>query len=161
MAKKFEGLRKRLRKSQWQRVLPEVRSISTIDLACKAENAFEKLIWLCLGILGIVWATYFVGLIIQDENPIVTVAQEVELTEIRKPAITICTKGTPKFGIVERVGNHLNPGNLPQIVSGWFAKMIVCGLLHNRPSYTFSYESFRKVCPANVQSNKTSCEVII
>ena len=68
-----EGLRKRLRKSQWERVLPEIRSVSTIDLAFKAENVLEKLIWLILGMLGIVWASYFVGLIIEDENPIVTV----------------------------------------------------------------------------------------
>ena len=153
-----EGLRKRLRKSQWERVLPEIRSVSTIDLAFKAENVLEKLIWLILGMLGIVWASYFVGLIIEDENPIVTVEKDVKLTEIKKPAITVCSKGSNKFGVVDRLGNHLDANNLPEIFSAWFTKMMVCRLLYDMPYVSFSYENFINVCPKHVQSNITSCE---
>ena len=115
----FGGLRKRLRKSQLQTILPEVRSVATIDLACKAENVIEKLIWLSLGILGIVWAAYFVALIVEDENPVVKVELDVPLTEIRKPAITICSKGSTKFGIVERrpLANRILKYSIPIVNS--------------------------------------------
>ena len=158
MTKVFKGLRKRLPKSQIQQILPEVKSVTTIDLACKAENVIEKLIWLSLGILGIIWAAYFVALIIQDENPVVKVELDVPLTEIRKPAITICNKGSTKYGIVERLGNHLDSKDLPGKVSTWYAKMILCRMLYNGPSFVLSYQAFRKVCPSKVQTNNTSCE---
>ena len=80
-------------KSRLQKVSSEVRSIGTIDLACKAENFLGKLFWSSLLVLGVAWAVYFVGMLFDEENPIMTTIEETELEEVTKPAITFCPKG--------------------------------------------------------------------
>ena len=115
-------------KSKWRLVAPEIRSIGAIDLALQAENVLEKVLWLSLAIIGVAWAVYFIGLIIIDENPIVTTIEDVQLTEIEKPAITICPQGTTKFAIADRLGNFLSSENqyMPPEILNWYRKMTLC-----------------------------------
>ena len=39
----------------------ELRSIKTIDLAYKASNFLEKLLWILVGTIGAGWVVYFVA----------------------------------------------------------------------------------------------------
>ena len=100
------GLRKR--KLKWSKVTPELKGVATIDLACKAESIVGKLFWSSLGVLGIVWAIYFVSIIVLDENSLVTSIAEVSLMEVNKPALTMCSKSSARSAFVERLGNFLD-----------------------------------------------------
>ena len=46
----------------FREVLVELRNITTIDLACKTSNLLEKILWSLIGIIGTIWAVYFVTL---------------------------------------------------------------------------------------------------
>ena len=46
----------------FKEVLVELRNITTIDLACKTSNLLEKILWSLIGIIGTIWAAYFVTL---------------------------------------------------------------------------------------------------
>ena len=46
----------------YKEVLVELRNITTIDLACKTSNLLEKTLWSLIGIIGTIWAVYFVTL---------------------------------------------------------------------------------------------------
>ena len=39
----------------------ELRSIKTIDLAYKATNLLEKILWILIGTIGTGWVVYFVA----------------------------------------------------------------------------------------------------
>ena len=45
---------------RYKEILAELRTITTIDLACKAANYLEKIFWTLIGISGTVWAIYFI-----------------------------------------------------------------------------------------------------
>ena len=111
----------------------EFRSVLTIDLACKAEGVLGKLFWSSLGVIGILWAAYFISLLVIGGNPIVISIEEISLKEIDKPAITIHTKGTSKFALAERLGNFIHPGfeNLPKDIMTWISTMVVCGSVYS------------------------------
>ena len=56
---------------QWWKEIPNIcRGIVTIDLTFKAPNVLEKLIFISMGILGMLWITYFVMHLATDANPI-------------------------------------------------------------------------------------------
>ena len=38
----------------------------------------------------------------------------VETTDLKYPAVTLCPKVTTRWGIVERLGNYIDPLNLPE-----------------------------------------------
>ena len=42
-----------------QEIVSGIRSITTVDLALKASNLFEKTLWTLIGISGTIWAMYF------------------------------------------------------------------------------------------------------
>ena len=168
MISENKGIRNRSRglpKFHWRKILPEVKSVATIDLACKAENIVEKIFWIVFGILGVAWGTYFVGLIIQDDNPRVTINEDVRLTQIDKPAITVCQKGSTKFGIVERLGNLVSKEKIPDVIMDWQMRMILCGTLLNTNGVqsNIAGEHFRAKCPVENQAvymSKQECKVI-
>ena len=43
-----------------QELIVELRNITTIDLTYKAANLLEKILWAFIGIIGTVWAVYFI-----------------------------------------------------------------------------------------------------
>ena len=46
-------------------VFDELRNITLIDLTYKASNCFEKLLWTLMGIIGVIWAIYFVSFMVR------------------------------------------------------------------------------------------------
>ena len=121
----------------YKEVYVELRRITTIDLVSKSSNLLEKLLWSLIGIIGTIWAVYFITLqVIQlysitnfsiiflqvttflkviswDESPSVLIQGNIETTDLKYPAVTICPKVSTRYGIVERLGNYINPLNLP------------------------------------------------
>ena len=118
------------------KIFEELRSVMTIDLAYKAEGIIGKLFWSTLGFIGILWAIYFISLIVLGGNPIVTSVGEISLREIEKPAISFRTKGTPKSAFAERLGNFISPekDNLPEKVKNWIRLMMLCGSVLSNPT---------------------------
>ena len=46
----------------YKEVFAELRNITTIDFASKASNFLEKILWSLIGIIGTIWAIYFITL---------------------------------------------------------------------------------------------------
>ena len=102
-------------KQKLQHLFKEVKSIKAIDLACKGVNVFERLFWIIIGFTGFVWAFWFIPDQVQlwNDNPSIITKNNVELSDIEYPAITIAPPGSTKYAIAERLGNYLNPENIP------------------------------------------------
>ena len=90
------------------------RSITSIDLTFKAPNVIEKLIWAIIGMFGLFWAIYFVTYLMTVKNPITFTSLDVKLSDLKYPAMTVCSETSTKFAIAERMGNYLN-GNSPKL----------------------------------------------
>ena len=85
-----------------------LRGIVSIDLTFKASNVLEKLIWTSIGIIGTLWAIYFIAFLVTNKNPIIDTSLDVKLSDLKYPAMTICSETSTKFAIAERLGNYLN-----------------------------------------------------
>ena len=107
---------KMLQSTSYKEAFAELRNITTIDWACKAASFLEKGLWAFIGIIGTIWAVYFISLqfISFDENASVLIQGNSEETELKYPAITICPKVATKSGIVERLANYIDPDKLPE-----------------------------------------------
>ena len=157
------GLRKR--KLKWSKVTPELKGVATIDLACKAESIVGKLFWSSLGVLGIVWAIYFVSIIVLDENSLVTSIAEVSLMEVNKPALTMCSKSSARSAFVERLGNFLDSKQLPNPILNWRRLMKRCGSIYsndiNNPKLELlKMKSFKHACDFLGEGNE-GCNVSV
>ena len=88
----------------------ELRNITTIDLAFQAKNILEKILWAIIGIIGTVWVFYFIGVQFKfwAQHPYLVTKGDFKLADITYPAITICSKGSTKYGIAERLGNYID-----------------------------------------------------
>ena len=76
-------------------LVEEIRGITTIDLAFKANNVLEKILWIIILLLGTVWASYFITVQFRQwvEHPsIITKEEFVMLSDIDFPVMTICSK---------------------------------------------------------------------
>lgn len=103
-------------KSKIKHLFNETKSIKSIDLACKATSIIERLLWVVVGLSGIGWAVWFIPDQFQlwADNPTIITRDNAKLSDIRYPAITIMPPGTSKYGIGERLGNYINPENMPR-----------------------------------------------
>ena len=125
-----------LQSTSYKEAFAELRNITTIDWACKAASFLEKGLWAFIGIIGTIWAVYFISLqfISFDENASVIIKGNSDETKLKYPAITICPKISTKYGIAERLANYIDPYQLPekflQLKNGFFA----CGLGTLSPS---------------------------
>ena len=93
-----------------EKVWKELRNITTIDLAFQAKNILEKILWVIIGIIGTVWVFYFIGVQFKfwAQHPYHVTKGDFKLADINYPAITICSKGSTKYGIAERLGNYID-----------------------------------------------------
>ena len=88
-------------KNRSQALIDELRGITTIDLAFKSVNILEKIIWIIILIIGTVWACYFIQLqfLIWAEQPsIIVKSDNVKLSDVKYPAMTICSKAVFPIG---------------------------------------------------------------
>ena len=96
-------------------IVNELKHIQTVGSAFRAENLLEKIFWALIGILGIAWAFYFLPLqySLWTNNPAMISLKNVPLSDLDYPSLTLFPNGITKYAIAERLGNYLNPDNLP------------------------------------------------
>ena len=66
MVNPVKNLLDKLKKISLKDLLQEVKKIASIGLECKASTIIEKLLWIVLGISGVVWAVFFLTIQVQD-----------------------------------------------------------------------------------------------
>ena len=109
----MKKIRKKVTKVAVKNFWDEVQKISTVGFACTSKIFIEKLLWITLGVIGLVWISFVLTVQFQDweENAGVLTKRNFDL---KYPAITICPKVSTKYAIVERLGNYIDPLNLPE-----------------------------------------------
>ena len=55
---------------------------------------------------------FFLKAISWGENPSVLIQGNIEATDLKYPAVTICPKVSTRYGIAERMGNYIQPSKL-------------------------------------------------
>ena len=124
---------KMLQSTSYKEAFAELRNITTIDWACKAASFLEKGLWAFIGIIGTIWAVYFISdqFISFDENASVLTQGNSEVMELKYPAVTICPKVSTKYGIAERLANFIDPEHLPEKLLVLKKKFLKCSLRKN------------------------------
>ena len=121
-------------KQKLQQFFNEIKSIKAIDLACKGANVFERIFWIIIGFTGFAWAFWFIPDQVQlwNDNPSMITQDNVELSDIEYPAITIVPPGSTKYAIAERLGNYLSPENIPDGVSKMIDIYLKCFTIYKQ-----------------------------
>ena len=152
-------------KVKWPEIKAEIHDIATIGLVAKSSYLIEKLIWLILGIVGLAWLSYVIYLVVLDDNPTVTNIENLDLTDIDEPAITICSESMNRVGIADRIGNSIESSKLKELIAKWSGIMKLCATMYSQVSPTDKnsngYESqkkFESICFSNGKMPK-SCQV--
>lgn len=109
----------------------EVKNVRSIELALGSVNLVERGFWTLLGVVGIVWACYFIpGQInLWKENPSIITKGQVDLADLQYPGISIAMPGSTKYGIIERLGNHLKADDPPEYFVEFRKLFLKCGLM--------------------------------
>ena len=97
-----------------------------------------------------------------------------ETIDLKYPAVTICPKVSTKYGIAERLGNYIDPNDLPDKVLFLKKELFKCGLNKRKVELSSStiLETFYKgncqnPCPINAKlcfwlpeaTSKEKCKV--
>ena len=61
-------------------------------------------------------------------NASVLIQGDTDAIDLKYPAVTICTKVSTKYGIAERLGNYIDPNNLPDKAMLLKREMFKCSL---------------------------------
>ena len=98
-------------KGMYKNLIDGCREFTTFDLTYKTSSVLEKLLWITLGVLGVIWVINVITNLIHvfEEGPSIISKRNIELNKIINPAITICYDGSPKYDIAEQLGNYLDP----------------------------------------------------
>ena len=84
-----------------------------------------------------------------DQSPSVLTQGNIETTDLKYPAVTLCPKVSTRYGIVERLGNYIDPLNLPKEFLSLRHDFFLCasGLLKKVKSMDgSSKEAYETVC---------------
>ena len=94
-----------------QKLLEQLDGVSTINFVSNAASIFEKLFWIVLALTGSAWIlSVIVNQVIHwEDNPVIKTEDFVKLSDVKKPSITFCAKGLLDHGIMERMGNYIDP----------------------------------------------------
>ena len=117
-------------KREEDNILVGIKEVKSIGLASKAPNCLEKLLWIFVGIFGLGWSVYFLSnqFLMWNDNPIIVKKVDVKLNEINYPAMTICSRSSTRYAIAERLGNHIDPENIPEDLISLLKRIKMCPL---------------------------------
>ena len=89
----------------------ELTNIRTLDLISRTSNILEKIFWAIIAICGTIFIYDVVVIQLQNwkDNPTLATTVSKRLQDLPLPAITFCHKGLQKYGLVEHLGNHIDP----------------------------------------------------
>ena len=76
-------------------LIQSLKRIVTLELASISSNLFERVLWLLIAVIGTIWGYYFMKSLIDTwiESPLIISKGNVDLTDLKYPAITFCSKG--------------------------------------------------------------------
>ena len=143
----------------------ELKNIRTVELTLATKNFLERIFWIILGITGIAWAFYFLPSnfeIWKKNQPIINKAN-VNLSQIKHPAITITAPGTTKYAIAERLGNYVNPEKIPEELRELRNLIFNCANGDSSDDRK-NYDSYIDSCVFHsiiLLSEKASCQVVL
>ena len=142
----------------YKEVFVELRNIKTIDLAYKAANVLEKILWVLMGMIGATWAVYFITS--WDDDASVLTQGDSNTLELKYPAVTICPKVSTKYAIAERLGNYIDPMNLPKELLSLRQDFLLCatGLIKKALSYK-SYKQWYGFYCGGLPFRRNGCKV--
>ena len=109
------------------KILEELRTFGTVDLACKATNILEKALWIAILMTGTLWAVYFIILSLKELQKDQTIVSKgsVKLNELNYPAITVCSEVSPKYALAEQLGNFFDTEKvLPEELADIFSDLL-------------------------------------
>ena len=98
-------------------VKEELTNIRTFDLITRTKSILEKIFWAIVAISGTIFIYHVVVLQLENwrDNPTLVTTVTKKLADMPLPAITFCHKGLQKYGLVEHLGNFINPAtNVPK-----------------------------------------------
>ena len=95
-------------------LIDQFKNFTTFGLIYKASSLLEKIFWALFAIGGTLWIGEVVlySVVHWNENPILVTKTSKDLSDIKAPAVTFCSKGMSEYTLVERFGNYLDPTNL-------------------------------------------------
>ena len=99
----------------------ELTNIRTLDLISRTTSILEKIFWAIIAISGTIFIYDVVVIQLQNwkDNPTLATTVTKQLQDLPLPAITFCHKGLQKYGLVEHLGNQIDPEKeLPKEVLG-------------------------------------------
>ena len=144
-----------------EQLFDELRNITTFGLFYKSSNILEKILWTLIGLTGTIWAVYFINLqfISMKKSPSVMIQGDLNSIDLKYPAVTICPKFSNKYGIAERLGNFIDPNNLPEELLTLRQNFFLCATPAQykvEPSVAKRY--YNEGCLASEEKDK-SCQV--
>ena len=80
----------------------------------------------------------------------------IETTDLKYPAVTVCPNISIRYGIAERLGNYIDPLNLPKELLSVRHEYFMCaaGLLKKSSDYSrLPKESYQYHCIQNREKN--------
>ena len=94
-----------------RKIREETLNIKSLELTKGSSHIAESIFWILIAMSGTTWFFYFMNTQVRiwNENKIIVNKMEMELSEIDYPAISFCSNSANKYGIAERLGNHLDP----------------------------------------------------
>ena len=89
----------------------ELTNIRTFELITRTKSILEKIFWAIIAISGTIFIYHVVVLQLENwrDNPTLVTTVTKKLADMPLPAITFCHKGLQKYGLVEHLGNFIDP----------------------------------------------------
>ena len=158
LAARHQANRSSLAKSM-RRIVDEIESIGSIELAVKATNILEKILWITFFVIGVSWLGYFMKEIIDNNNPKTSIRLPLEVKDLEYPAITICSESTTKYALPEVIANQLDPNSsIPQIEKWW--KTLISRIVENSWLYDFEARCILKDSSERPNACKVNNQVL-
>ena len=89
----------------------ELTNIATLKLITSSGSILEKILWALIPIGGTIFIYNVVDLQLDNwrDNPALVTKVTRKLADMPLPAVTFCPKAMHKYGLVEHLGNYINP----------------------------------------------------
>ena len=90
----------------------ELTNITTLNFNSSSSNIFEKILWAFkIAIGGTIFIYNVVDIQLDNwkDNPVLVTKVTKKLADLPLPAVTFCHKGLQKYGLVEHLGNYIDP----------------------------------------------------
>ena len=89
----------------------ELTNITTLNLITNSGSILEKILWAMIAIGGTIFIYNVADMQLDNwsNNPALVTKVTKKLADMPFPAVTFCHKGIQKYGLVEHLGNYIDP----------------------------------------------------